>query len=170
MVQLNLKKMLQKKMINNNFLILIFLLITFNANQSFAKRNMVAVDYYASIKSKKTNVRAGPGYHYPIKFTYVVRNIPIKVINEFDNWVEIEDYENHHGWVSQSLTTKARTVMINTNKERVKMYKKPDETSKIIFYLENKVIGRYIKCNDEWCKIEINKKEGWVSKLHIFGY
>lgn len=149
-------------------LLLISLLFVFCTN-AFAAKQIQEVNYFVSLRSNETNVRAGPGQNYPIKFTYKMRGIPVRVISEYDNWNEIEDYEGQSGWVTQSLITKKRTLMVRTSKSFVNMHSKTNEKSRIIFRLENNVVGDYLKCVEDWCGVKINNKKGWVQKVDLFG-
>jgi SH3-like domain-containing protein len=128
----------------------ILLAITLSSSAQAAKQ-IQEVNYFASLRANETNVRSGPGQNYPIKFTFKLRGIPVRVISEYDNWNEIEDYEGQSGWVTQSLLTKKRTLMVRTSKSFVNMHGKPNEKSRIIYRLENNVIGDYLKCEDDWC-------------------
>ena len=149
---------------------LIFSIVFFVAStQSFAERSISSVNYFASLRSNETNVRSGPGPNYPIKFTFKLRSIPVRVINEYDNWNEIEDYSGQTGWVTQSLLTKKRTLMVRTDKSFVNMHSKTNEKSRIIFRLENNVIGDHLKCVDGWCGIKIENKKGWVKEDELWG-
>ncbi len=114
-------------------------------------------------------MRSGPGQNYPIKFTFKLRGIPVHVISEYDNWNEIQDYEGQSGWVTQSLLTKKRTLMVKTSKSFINMHSKNNEKSRIIFRLENNVIGDYLKCVEDWCGIKINGKKGWARDADLFG-
>lgn len=136
---------------------------------SFAARKISEVDYFVSLRSNNTNVRSGPGQNYPIKFSFKLRGLPLRVIREYDNWNEVEDYEGQAGWISKALLTKKRTLMIRTSKSFVNMHSKNNEKSRIIFRLENKVLGKYLKCLEKWCGIEVNGKKGWVAKASLFG-
>lgn len=136
---------------------------------SFASRAITEVNYFASLRANETNVRAGPGQNYPIKFTFKLRGLPVRVINEYDNWNEIEDYEGQTGWVTQSLLTKKRTLLVQTKKSFINMHRKDSEKSRIIFRLENNVVGDYLKCVEDWCGIKVNNKKGWVQKSEVFG-
>ena len=147
----------------------IFLALFFFASHAQASRAITEVNYFASLRAADTNVRAGPGQNYPIKFTFKLRGLPVRVINEYDNWNEIEDYEGQTGWVTQSLLTKKRTLLVQTKKSFVNMHSKNSEKSRIIFRLENNVVGDYLKCSDDWCGIKVNGKKGWVPKDEIFG-
>jgi SH3-like domain-containing protein len=149
---------------------LIFLLFSlFLSDFCFAQKSVEEKNYFASLRTAETNVRAGPGQSYPVKFSFKAKSIPVKVISEYDNWNEIEDYEGQVGWVSQNLLTKKRFLIIRTKKELVNMHIKNNEKSRIVFYLENNAIGEYIKCADDWCALKINDKKGWVKKIDTFG-
>lgn len=150
------------------FLIL-FLTSNFIISQACAEQKIVQTNYFASLRAAETNVRSGPGPNYPIKFTFKLKAIPIRVINEYDNWSEIEDFDGQTGWVSQSLVTKKRTVMVRTSKSFINMHSKNNEKSRILYHLENNVIGDYIKCSENWCAIKVNNKKGWVQKSELYG-
>ena len=149
-------------------LVTLFTLLTLTS-YSHAARNIASVNYFSSLRASETNVRAGPSQNYPVKFTYKLKGVPVRVISEYDNWNEIEDYEKQTGWVSQSLLTKKRTLMVYTSKDFVNMYNKNSEKSRLVFHLENHVIGDYLKCLEDWCGIKINGKKGWVQKTDLFG-
>ncbi len=149
--------------------LIIFSLFLLLPNISNASRIVEEVNYFASLRSEETNVRAGPGQNYPIKFTYKLKGIPIRVISEYDNWSEIKDYEGQTGWVTQTLLTKKRTVMTRINKPFVDMHSKNTEKSRKIYHLENNVIGDYLECGEDWCAVKINNKKGWVKKSALWG-
>ncbi len=156
-------------MIKKLLSIIFLTLFTLLPQQSIASRVVQEVNYFSSLRSSETNVRSGPGQNYPIKFTYKIRSIPVKVISEYDNWNEIEDYEGQTGWVTQTLLTKRRTLIVRTTKSFVNLHSKNNEKSRIIFHLENNVIGDYLKCSNDWCGMKINNKKGWIKKSEIWG-
>ena len=148
------------------FFLSIFFLFTLPA---FSAQKIQEVNYFASLRAEETNVRSGPGQNYPIKFTFKLRGIPVRVISEYDNWNEIEDFNGQSGWVTQSLLTKKRMLMVRTTKSFVNMHSKNNEKSRIIFRLENNVIGDYLKCVEGWCGMKVNGKKGWVKDVDLFG-
>ncbi|MBL6665119.1 MAG: SH3 domain-containing protein [Rickettsiales bacterium] len=138
-------------------------------NNLFAAPQIHEVNYFASLRSSKTNVRAGPGLSYPIKFTFQKTGLPVHVISEYDNWSEVRDYEGQTGWIANSLITKRRTLLIRTDKDFINMHKKQNQKSSILYRLENNVVGYYIKCLDDWCALEVENKRGWVKRDNVFG-
>ena len=155
--------------LNIKKILLIIALSFLSVNASAALREVEEKNYFSSLRSAETNVRAGPGQHYPIKFTFKAKAVPVRVINEYDNWCEIEDYEGQSGWVSQNLLTKKRMLLVRTSKPFIDMYAKNNEKSRVVFHLENNVTGEYLKCVDNWCAIKVSDKKGWVKKNEVFG-
>lgn len=165
----NQKNNHQKPLASGLQLLLVVALTFLFSSPSFAAKQIQEVNYFASLRAAETNVRSGPGQNYPIKFIYKLRGIPVRVISEYDNWNEIQDYEGQSGWVTQSLLTKKRTLLVRTTKAFINMHSKPNEKSRIIYRLENNVIGDYIKCEDDWCAIKVESKKGWVQRAEVFG-
>ncbi len=157
-----LKILLQK-------LSLVLLFSLFLSANSFAARQIEEKNYFASLRASETNVRAGPGQQYPIKFIFKARGVPVRVVSEYDNWNEIEDYEGQSGWVSQSLLTKKRTLMVQTTQASINMYSKRNEKSRVLYRLKNHVVGDYLNCQDDWCMIKVADRKGWVRKNLVFG-
>ncbi len=147
---------------------ILFLLLS--AQPSFsAPKQIEEVNYLASLRAAETNVRSGPGQNYPVKFTFKMRAIPVRVVSEYDNWNEIEDFEGQSGWVTQSLLTKKRTLLVRITKQFTKMYAKPNEKSRTLLQLENNVVGDFLKCEGAWCAMKVEGKKGWVKKADLFG-
>jgi SH3-like domain-containing protein len=155
--------------LKNKISLFIFAFIFLFGAKSYAVEKIIEQNYFASLRSGETNIRSGPGQNYPIKFTFKIKAIPVKVISEYDNWNEVRDYQGQTGWVSQNLLTKKRTLMVRISEASINMYNKSSVKSKIIFKLENNVIGDYLGCADNWCEIKINGKKGWVEKSNLWG-
>lgn len=139
------------------------------SQESKSAQQIQEVNYFASLRSNETNIRSGPGSNYPIKYSFKIKNLPIRVISEYDNWCEIEDYEGSRGWVAQNLITKKRHVLTYSKKNIIEMFAKKDPSSRKIFNIENFVIGEFIKCENIWCAVKINDKKGWILAQDLFG-
>ncbi|MFT5703635.1 MAG: SH3-like domain-containing protein [Rickettsiales bacterium] len=151
------------------FLLLISFLPFLLPVSSKAFDKPVKTNYFVSLRASETNVRAGPGSKYSIKFTFKLRGIPVKVVSEYDNWNEVEDYEGGTGWIIQSLVTKKRTIIVKTAKSFINLYSKPSTKSKVLLRLENNVVADLFKCNINYCIIKIDGKKGWITKKEIWG-
>lgn len=153
----------------NKILILTLLTAIFATGNSLAAKKIEETNYFASLRASETNVRSGPGQNYPVKFTFKLRALPIKVISQYDNWSEIEDFQGQSGWVMQSLTSKKRTLIVQTTKEFATLRNKPNDKGRVILELENNVVGDYLKCENSWCAMKIAGKKGWIKASEVFG-
>lgn len=123
---------------------------------------------YGALQVAEVNLRVGPGQEYPIEWTYVREFLPVLILSEFGVWRKIRDIEGTEGWVHQSaLSVKRRTVSITGNTPA--LYKKPELSSAIIAYLETGVIASLKKCHNNWCRIKVEKKEGWIPAGMVWG-
>lgn len=146
-----------------------FIIIFLWSHESHATKQIQEVNYFASLRASETNIRSGPGSNYPVKYSFKIKNLPIKVISEYDNWCEVEDYEGSRGWVAQNLITKKRHLMTYSKNKIIEMRATKNINSKIIYHLENYVIGEYLKCENSWCAIKINNRKGWIEIADLFG-
>ena len=122
---------------------------------------------FLSLKNDEVNLRKGPSFEYPIKFTYKKKYLPIVIIDKSESWRQFKDFEKNSGWIHISQLSKKKSG-INTENNSV-MYKKPTIYSKPIAKLE---IGRLVlikKCNLKWCKITSNNFGGWIKKNYLWG-
>ena len=156
-------------MIKKSSFLTFFITLYIFSQDILATQQIQEVNYFASLRSNETNIRSGPGANYPIKFTFKFRNLPVKIVSEYDNGCEIEDYEGSRGWVAQNLITKKRHLMTFSKKNIIDIHTKKNETSKVIFHLENYVIGEYLKCEESWCALKINDEKGWVLSSDLYG-
>ncbi|WP_020590574.1 SH3 domain-containing protein [Kiloniella laminariae] len=123
---------------------------------------------FVSFRSGQVNVRAGPGIRYPISWIYHRRGLPVEIIDEFDTWRQIKDWQGTQGWVHQSMLKGQRSVMI-TGALRT-LYDDPDSNSRPIAQVEAGVIGELESCNsDDWCQVEIKDISGWIERSSFYG-
>ena len=153
-----------KKFNTYYFSVLYVLIITI-----FLFSNLSAIENkkFLSLKNKKVNLRQGPSFKYPIKLIYIKKNLPVVVIDKFENWRKIIDFKNNSGWIHISQLTKKKTA-INIKKNSI-LYKKSTIYSKPIAKIE---IGKLLfidKCKIRWCKISSKKFQGWVYKNSLWG-
>ena len=123
---------------------------------------------FVSLKSNNANLRIGPSVNYPIEIKYVKKNLPIEVVEEFDVWRKVKDYDNNIGWLHKSLIKGDRFAIINQPyNENIQILNKP--RGKIIGEIGKNNIVKIKKCLTDWCKIKIKKKNGWVNKNNLWG-
>lgn len=128
---------------------------------------------FISLRNDKVFVRTGPALRYPIKWIFQSKNMPVEVIQEFDTWRQIRDYEGKEGWIHKSLTRGQRFGLIKPNKKNEKdlvvMTKKPEENSKPIALFEKNVIVKLEECNETHCKALKSGYKGWIERKFLYG-
>tara|TARA_B100001121_G_C18289261_1_gene434487 strand:- start:186 stop:575 length:390 start_codon:yes stop_codon:yes gene_type:complete len=124
-MQLNIKKI---------FLLFFLLFLT---NYCFAKEDFVM------LKKDKVNVRYGPNFESDIKYVYKKINLPLKQIDEKENFRRIIDYKNNSGWIHISQLKKSNSVI--TTKDKV-LFKKPSTYSKPIALIKEGRLLMLKKC------------------------
>ena len=125
------------------------------------------VPRFVSLSSNKTNVRAGPGRRYPIKWIYQRQNLPVKVIAEFDTWRKIKDHEGIEGWVHQRMLSGRKWVFVIRENTIIRDGQRA--TARGVARLETGVIARLEECSVEWCLVEADSYKGWISKTDVWG-
>ncbi|MFP3033152.1 MAG: SH3 domain-containing protein, partial [Wolbachia sp.] len=114
----------------------------------------------------KINMRTGPGFHYPVKWIYTCKNLPLKVIEEFESWKKVCDAHEDCGWIKGNLLSDKRYAIV---KEDTYGYQKQSVDSKITMKIDKFVVMKIEKCNEEWCFLSTPKRKAWVQKKHIYG-
>ena len=118
------------------------------------------------LKNNKVNVRYGPGFDYPIKYIYKKKNLPVKQIDEKENFKRIIDLKNNSGWIHVSQLKKANSIIVLEDKI---LFKKASTFSKPIARLEKGRLLVIKKCEDGWCNIETDNYNGWIKADNVWG-
>ena len=152
--------------------ILILILSLLILNNTFAKEfgneTGLEIPRYTSLKSDDVNLRVGPSINYPIVLNYIVKNYPLMIVEEYQDWRKVIDFKNNSGWIHKSLIKGNRFGIVVTNpKNFVKVYN--TISGKTIGEVENGNIIELRKCKLKWCLIGIQNHYGWIEKKYIWG-
>ncbi len=123
---------------------------------------------FVSLRSDKVYVRTGPALRYPIKWVYKREEMPVEIVQEFDSWRKITDFEGEAGWIHQSLLSGERTVLIQSD-DLVPLREGFSSESRMMARLEPDVVAIVDKCISEWCRIEAEGYRGWVQRNFLWG-
>lgn len=123
---------------------------------------------FVSFKSAEVNVRTGPGVRYPIKWTYLKKNLPVEVVDEFDNWRKVKDHLGEEGWVHQTMLSGKRMAII-TGAEPAAVLHRPEQDASPAFRAAPDVMGEIISCKPDWCYLSIDGLKGWLPKDAFYG-
>lgn len=124
--------------------------------------------YWASIASGKAMTRNGPARTYPGKWLYQRRDLPVRVLQRYENWRLIEDPDGDKGWMLVTLLSDRRTAMVKQGDPRP-LRAKPDGGAPVRYLAEQGVVGRIDHCRSGWCHIKVGGREGFVRTSDIWG-
>jgi SH3-like domain-containing protein len=127
-----------------------------------------APPHYASLRSDKVYLREGPTYQHRILFTYKRRDYPVLVLAAYENWRRVRDADGTVGWMSQTMLSDARTVLV-TGKEKAELRSSPEPTAPVTAKAEPGVVGKLKACKPQFCKITAGGVTGWIDRHRIWG-
>ena len=162
--------MLLYKNISMQIIIAFISIIIFSqiCNAEIGKETGLEIPRYISLKSNDANIRVGPSKNYPIKIKYIKKNYPLKVLEEYEDWRKVEDFQKNFGWIHKSLISSNRTGILLSN---------DNKTIKLLNTLNGNVIGEIgrgnivflEKCKIDWCLVSFGDYRGWIDKKNIWG-
>ena len=131
---------------------------------SFSKSVASEFANFLSLKNNEVNLRQGPSFEYPIKLIYKKKYLPVEILDKFETWRKIIDFDNNSGWIHTSQLSKKKTA-INIEENSL-LFKKPTVYSKPIAKLE---IGRLVliqKCKKNGAKLlQVSLVDGYPKNL-----
>jgi SH3-like domain-containing protein len=130
---------------------------------------------FVSLKSKRVNLRVGPGLDYAVSWLYLKAGLPVEIIAEYDNWRRIRDADGTEGWVNHSLLSGDRTALTapwmrgKGDDIFVDMRSEGNQKAPVIARMQPGVVLKVDECNGDWCKVAADDTEGWVNQSEIWG-
>lgn len=124
--------------------------------------------YWASIASGQAMTRTGPGRNYPGVWLYQRRDLPVRVIKKYQTWRLIQDPDGEQGWMLVTLLSDRRTALVKPGDPRP-VYAAPDRSSHVKYLAQPGVVGRIDHCREDWCRIAIGDRKGYILESDIWG-
>jgi len=143
-----------------------------------------ANEVFVSLKKNKVNVRYGPSFDSDIKYVYKKINLPIKQIDEKENFRRIIDLKNNSGWIHVSQLKRSNYLKNNSGWIHVSqlkrsnsviatqdkvLFRKPTSFAKPIALIEKGRLLIVQKCEKNWCKIKTDNFNGWIKTVNLWG-
>ena len=132
----------------------------------FSNSISIESNYFLSLKNKKVNVRYGPSFDYPIKYIYLKKYLPIKVIDKKENFKRIIDHKHNSGWIHTSQLRKSSSVVLLKNQI---IFSKATKFSEPIAIAEKGKLVILKKCKENWCKVMNLNFSGWMQFDNYWG-
>jgi SH3-like domain-containing protein len=124
--------------------------------------------YFASISAGRAMMRTGPGQNYPGTWLYTRPDLPIRVVEIYQNWRKVQDPDGTTGWMLVNLLSDQRTGIVRGD-EPQPLREAPDPTSPVRFRAEPGVVGRLSRCADGWCHFDVRGRSGFIPVDRMWG-
>lgn len=122
---------------------------------------------FVSLRADEVNLRTGPGTRYPIDWVYHRRGMPVEIIDEFDTWRRIRDWQGTEGWVHQSMVQGQRGILVTGKRHTLR--RRPEAGSPGVALVDAGVVGVLYRCRGEWCEIAAGGFTGWLQREAFYG-
>ena len=122
---------------------------------------------FVSLKHDEVYMRKGPSRDHPIDWVYKTKNLPLKIVSEFENWRKVIDSEGTIGWIHRSQLSNKRKVQVIL--ENLKIRNKPNIDAKVIAIAEVGALLNLERCDEKWCRLSHQNIKGWSSRDGFFG-
>ena len=128
----------------------------------------IAEETFVSLKKSKVNVRYGPSFDSDIKYVYKKINLPLKQIDQKENFRRIIDLKNNSGWIhSSQLNERSNSIIILKDKI---LFKNASNFSKPLLRLQSGRLLILKKCKKDWCNVITDNYSGWIKTENVWGY
>lgn len=133
----------------------------------FSFKNLLAEEYFLTLRNDKVNLRQGPSFEYPIKLFYKKKFLPVLVQEKFENFRKIRDHENNTGWIHVSQLSKKKAAIVIDGEAYI--FSSNTIFSKPLAISKNGKLLLVKKCKKDWCKISSKNIKGWIKKESLWG-
>ena len=113
----------------------------------------LALPRFATLRSEPVNVRVGPGFRYDVAWVYVKAALPVEIVQEFDVWRKIRDYDGQTGWVHQNLLSGKRGGVVTpwAKEGRVALRSGGSQEATVRAWLTPGIVLSVDSCDGKWC-------------------
>ena len=122
---------------------------------------------FVSLRSGEVNLRIGPGIRYPIDWVYQRRGLPVEIIDEFDTWRRIRDWQGTEGWVHQSMVQGQRGILVTGKRHTLR--RRPLADSPGVALVDAGAVGVLEHCETDWCEVSLGGFTGWLEREAFYG-
>ena len=104
--------------------------------------------------------------NYQIKYIYIKKDLPIRVIDKKEHFRRIIDFKKNSGWIHISQLKKGKSLILL--KDQI-LFSKPTRYSKPIIKISKGRLLLVTKCKKKWCKVKTEDYLGWIITNNIWG-
>src|SRR5215469_3199371 len=122
---------------------------------------------YVSQRADKAYLREGPSFAHRVLWVYRHKGYPFAVLAEFDVWRRVRAADGAVGWMSASMLSDQRTVLV-TGKGRAKIFADANG-GKAVALADPGATAVLEACAPTACHIHSEGIDGWIARDRIWG-
>jgi len=122
---------------------------------------------FVTLRADEVNLRTGPGTRYPIDWVYRRSGMPVEIVDEFDTWRRIRDWQGTEGWVHQSMVQGQRGILVTGKRHTLR--RRPEAGSPGVALIDAGVVGVLQRCQGDWCEVSLGGFTGWLQRAAFYG-
>lgn len=127
-----------------------------------------AVPYWASIGATQARMRTGPARTYPATWLYRRADLPVRVVQVYQQWRKVRDPDGAEGWMQANLLRDTRTAMVR-GETPIAMREAPAPDARLQWRAAPGVVGRLSQCVNGWCRFDVKGQAGYVETAGLWG-
>jgi SH3-like domain-containing protein len=126
------------------------------------------VPRWVSIRSSKVYARKGPGTDYEVLFVYKQKGLPVQIIAETRDWRQVCDLDGSVSWVRHDMVS-ARQYALALDDQPLSLRAAAEANSAVKLILKPKALALIDHCQKDWCKLMVDRFEGWTPMKNLWG-
>ncbi len=128
------------------------------------------VPRYESIAAAEAFGRRGPGKDHRIDWVYHARGLPIRVLEESDEWRRVRDPSGDEVWIHSTMLSPSRTVYVKeAEAPGLTLQSAPRPDAQAVAYMQHGVVAVLNECLGGWRKVTADDATGWVPADALWG-
>ena len=100
---------------------------------------------FVALRTDDVNMRAGPGFRYPIEWVYHRRDLPVEILREFEVWRLVEAPDGTRGWMHEATLIGLRSFVVQGADATLRG--EPRDDASAVAILKVGVVGRLRSCD-----------------------
>jgi SH3-like domain-containing protein len=124
---------------------------------------------FAALRSNEVDLRAGPGFRYPIRWVYRRLGMPVEIEREFGVWREVLMPDGTRGWMHEATLNGRHDGIVMGGRHT--MRQAAAATAGAVAIVEPGVILRILRCDAGavWCRVAAASFRGWLPRADFWG-
>lgn len=122
---------------------------------------------FASVRAGEARLRTGPGLRYPAEWLYRLPDMPVQIVEEYEAWRKVRDWEGTEGWMHKSLLSGRRTALVMASETILRREASAEAPG--VALLTRGVLGELETCQGGWCAVAAGGFRGWLPRTAVWG-